>query len=376
MMRPLSTIASVLLLSAVSVPARAGTWASDAVGLPGWPAGAATAPAQMFPALSAFAPPEPSDDETRLPEAPPELRLFDLTLLGVASEDASVPGCELTMDGGADAWQSNLWLGAPWTKATKNGHTDKNGEWVEYDQIGRRWDRPESYAAYRYPLLNSFVVSGYDLDKPDHLQRRGKMNAVGHGGVDLPEKKGTPITMITLDHQIGDAEVLFVGHLFGETVVTRHTIREAGRKRDYVLLFGHLEEAAENVRRGRRIRAGQLVGYVGNTDSPEFVHLHLEARRIRDGVDPWKIQLWNVNAREISIVTDPRNVLPLIAPRKAKPKCAPQIFGKTAAKTWLPTFKLTLEPQPDPIGEPPPAIGGSPAAPAPAIGGSPAAPAP
>jgi murein DD-endopeptidase MepM/ murein hydrolase activator NlpD len=350
---PLAALVGSLALFA-SGSAHAGTWA-DVATLPGWPAGAATAPTpvQLFPALGAFTAPT-DDEETRLPDAPAELRLGELSLFApIDDEAASVPGCELVFDDGAggDTWQSNLWIGAPWPKIVKNGHTEKNGEWIEYDQIGRRWDRPASYAAYRYPLANTFVVSGYDLDKPDDLQRRGRMNAVGHGGVDLPEKKGTPISLVALDHQVGDAEVLFVGHLFGETVVTRHTVREGGRKRDYVLLFGHLDEAAEGVRRGRRLRAGQLVGYVGNTDSPEFVHLHLEARRLREGVDPWKVAPWNINAREISVVTDPRNVLPLVAPRKAKPKCTPSLFAQTTTrpqvKTWLPSFKLSLETAPE-----------------------------
>lgn len=362
-MRPVAlAFLGAVAATAASAPAHAGTWAPEPAGLHAWSPSSAPRRATdpwigAWSGLpvepeSAFAL-EPHEDATLLPEAPPELHLEELSLFAMPSDDAArgLASCELVMDGtsGLDAWQNSLWIGAPWPTIKANGHTDKNGEWVEYDQIGRRWDRPESYAAYRYPLANTFVVSGYDLDKPDALQRRGKMNAVGHGGVDLPEKKGTPITMLALDHQMGDAEVLYVGHLFGETVITRHTLREGGRKRDYVLLFGHLEEAAEGVRRGRRLRAGQLVGYVGNTDSPEFVHLHLEARRVREGIDPWKIAPWNVTAREISVVTDPRNVLPLVAPRRAKQTCAPQLFAPRARAWHLATPTLVLDP---PAAEP------------------------
>ena len=149
--------------------------------------------------------------------------------------------------------------------------------------------------------------------------------------------------MIRLDHQVGDAEVIYVGWLFGETVVTRHTIREGGRKRDYVLLFGHLQEAADGLRRGQRVREGELVGLVGDTASPEFVHLHLEARRLRDGIDAWRVGAWNINARELSVVTDPRNVLPLRAqPRRATPKCAPRLLPRTSP-SWLGTMKLSLD---------------------------------
>lgn len=363
--RPLAFLAALALVS-TAASARAGTWAPEPAGLPGWPptggslarrpvdpwigAWSPFAPVEA-PARSAFGIPLSNDDGptalSTLAEDLPELQLIELSLFSTPSADAQgIDGCELVMDGGSgagvQAWEQNLWLGAPWPTIKANGHTDKDGRWVDYDQIGRRWDRPEAYAAYRYPIANAMVVSGYDLDKPDDRQRRGKMSAVGHGGVDIPEKKGTPITMIALDHQMGDAEVLYVGHLFGETVVTRHTLREGGRKREYVLLFGHLEEAAEGVRRGRRLRPGQLVGYVGNTDSPEFVHLHLEARRLREGVDPWKLAAWNINAREISVVTDPRNVLPLMVPRRAKPKCAPKLFAPRPSGWTFPTMKLML----------------------------------
>jgi hypothetical protein len=161
-------------------------------------------------------------------------------------------GCELGLSGSLDpeAWARDLWYGAPWPRIVENGHTDRDGQFRAYEQIGRRWDRPEDYSLYRYPVVDAPVVSGYDLEKPDAEQRRGHMHAVGHGGVDLMAPMGTPITTVRLDHQLGDAEVLFVGSLYGHTVITRHRIRENGRDRDYVLIFGHLDRVADGVRRG------------------------------------------------------------------------------------------------------------------------------
>ena len=318
---------------------------------------------QLFAPLSGIASPAQrmyAGGEDRLDDgdlATPLADLADLAdllalRLGESPAPLAAAGCELVLDAPTlQRWESDLWIGAPWINVVPNGHTDKDGTWVDYDQIPRRPDRPEWYGAYRYPLANPVMSSGYDLDLPDERQRRGKMSAVGHGGVDLAEKKGTPITMIRLDHQVGDAEVIYVGWLFGETVVTRHTIREGGRKRDYVLLFGHLQEAGEGVRRGRRLREGELVGLVGDTASPEFVHLHLEARRLREGIDAWRIGAWNVNAREISVVTDPRNVLPLRTPRRrAAPKCAPRLMSRSTP-SWLGALKLSLL-SPDGVGEP------------------------
>jgi hypothetical protein len=262
----------------------------------------------------------------------------------VAMPPPDDPGCELTLDTlpALHMFDDDAWIGAPWPRIEKRGHTMKDGSYQEYDEIGRRWDRPEAYASYRYPVPNAWVASGYDLDKPDDQQRRGEhLSAIGHGGIDLAEKKGTEIRMLALDHQIGDAEVLYVGHLFGTTVVTRHTLREGGKKRDYILIFGHLEKAADNVWRGRRLRPGEVLGFVGDTDSPEFVHLHLEARRVREGVDAWKVSPWSLDAREVSVVCDPRNVLPLRIPWRPRHRCSPALVSPHP-REWFRPMTLTL----------------------------------
>ena len=201
-----------------------------------------------------------------------------------------------------------------------NGHRVRSGRWQVYDDIPRRPDRPQDYDAYRYPVPPGLpgghsVISGYDLDLPDALQRRGRtIHAVGHGGVDLPQTRGTTAHLVALEHQQGDADVLFVGALFGTTVVTRQTVREAGHLRDYVVLYGHLDGVAPGVGPGSVLKEGDAVGFVGDTGSPELVHLHWEARRVRDGVDPVaqaKVGAYQLLADEVSVVCDPRNVLPL-----------------------------------------------------------------
>jgi murein DD-endopeptidase MepM/ murein hydrolase activator NlpD len=255
-------------------------------------------------------------------------------------------GCDLHLGGSLapDAWARDLWLGAPPARFVDNGHTEKDGHWLDYEQIPRRAERPEEYAAYRYPVVDAPVVSGYDLDKPDEEQRRGHMHAVGHGGVDLVAPIGTVIKMVRLDHQVGDAEVLYVGPLYGETVITRHVVREGGANRDYVLLFGHLDHVGDDVRRGRRLREGATVGFVGNSDSPELVHLHLEARRVRNGVDAWRMPAYLATAREYTVVTDPRNVLPLRAIRLPSSRCVPRRFTEPR-RYWLgDALTLRLEP--------------------------------
>jgi hypothetical protein len=211
--------------------------------------------------------------------------------------------------------------GAEDALATENAHRERSGRWTVYEQIPRLPDRPASYDAYVYPVPPGLpgghsVVSGYDLDRADDSQRRGRtLHAVGHGGVDLPDPRGTPAKLVPLEHQVGDADVLYVGRLFGTTVVTRHTLREGGRLRDYVLLFGHLDAPGPGLVAGRPIREGELVGFVGDTGSPELIHLHLEARRVREGLDiATRVRTRGGGAileGDATVVCDPRNVLPL-----------------------------------------------------------------
>jgi hypothetical protein len=210
------------------------------------------------------------------------------------------------------------WWEPPAATAVAAWHTDKQGAIIEYDQIPRRWDRPLDYDAYRYPVVGypgwATVTSGYDLDLPDVEQRRGAMRAVGHGGLDLPQVRGTTVTLISLAQQLGDAKVVHVGTLFGNSVVTLHAVREGGERRNYFLIFGHLDSAAPGLLAGQVLPAGSVVGFVGNSEA-DFVHLHLEVRRVRDGVDPATLTGYRVLARDTTIVTDPRNVLPTKPPR-------------------------------------------------------------
>lgn len=233
--------------------------------------------------------------------------------------EADDDGCDLFRRD----WLDAPWLGLPEALVLGGSHIDAQGVETAYEQIPRRWDVDADYEGYRYPVARvpgwPSVISGYDLDLPNALQRRGTMRAVGHGGVDLAQAMGAPITMVPLTHQVGDAVVVYVGPLFGNTVVTRHRLREGGGQRDYVLLFGHLSEAAPAMRRGHEVREGELVGLVGDSDSPNLVHLHLEARRVRDGVDASRLGPDTILTR--TTVTDPRNVLPPRDPQRRSSAC-------------------------------------------------------
>lgn len=220
-------------------------------------------------------------------------------------------------DGGVCIPAFELSQGGEALSEERAAHHDKQGRLRVYDQIPRRPERPADYRRYQLPVpplpQQSFVTSGYDLDLPDDEQRRGAdMKAVGHGGVDVAQKRGTPVALVPLEHQVGDADVLFVGKLFGNSVVTHHAVREGGGVRDYLVIHGHLEKPASGLRQGSSVPAGGIVGYVGDSGSPGVVHLHLEVRRAREGVVLQSLAGGELAHNSKTVACDPRNVLPLL----------------------------------------------------------------
>jgi len=199
----------------------------------------------------------------------------------------------------------------------QNEHHDRSGRLRVYDQIPRSPERPKDFRQYRLPIpapaTQGFVGSGYDLDRPDAEQRRGaQLSAVGHGGVDLAQARGTRVQLVNLENQVGDALVLAAGHLFGNSVVTLHTLREAGALREYLVVYGHLDSIAPGISPGQTLKADSLLGYVGDSDSPGIVHLHLEVRRAREGVNAAQLALGQVTQNAKTVACDPRNVLELL----------------------------------------------------------------
>jgi murein DD-endopeptidase MepM/ murein hydrolase activator NlpD len=255
---------------------------------------------------------------TFVPVAPPSAMAFhafdDLraNTIEVAPEASAFTNCinvpiELTLD---------LRTELPSPQFAFGFHRDADGEQSTYEHIARRADRPSDYESYRYPVPRFIswprVVYGYDLDAPSEQQRHGTLHAVGHGGIDLAQFMGAPVKLVALAQQVGDAEVVYIGPLFGDSVVTRHTLREGETKHDYIVIYGHLSETPKALTLGARVTEGDVIGYVGDSDSPNMVHLHLETRRVREGVSARR--LYRDTFLTQSVVTDPRNVLPVASP--------------------------------------------------------------
>ncbi len=88
-----------------------------------------------------------------------------------------------------------------------------------------------------------------------------------HKGVDYAGPTGTPI------YAAGDGRIIHAGRKggYGNTVIIEH-----GGK--YTTLYAHMNAFNKNARKGRRIKQGQTIGYIGSTGLVTGPHLHYEFR--------------------------------------------------------------------------------------------------
>jgi murein DD-endopeptidase MepM/ murein hydrolase activator NlpD len=88
-----------------------------------------------------------------------------------------------------------------------------------------------------------------------------------HKGVDYAATRGTPI------RAAGDGKISHVGTKggLGRAILIRH----GGR---YTTVYAHLNGYARGIRTGKKVKQGQIIGYVGSSGLATGPHLHYEFR--------------------------------------------------------------------------------------------------
>jgi murein DD-endopeptidase MepM/ murein hydrolase activator NlpD len=98
-----------------------------------------------------------------------------------------------------------------------------------------------------------------------------------HYGMDFTAPSGTPV------YATGDGKVIEVSGSsrsrvgFGLVIKIDHGY-------DYETLYGHL--SAFNVKRGQKVKRGDIIGYIGNTGGSTAPHLHYEVHKNGRAVNP------------------------------------------------------------------------------------------
>ena len=150
-------------------------------------------------------------------------------------------------------------------------HVDRDGFADYYDEAGHSVRK----ALLRTPIDGARLTSGYGQRKHPILGYT-KM----HRGVDFAARRGTPL----MAAGSGVVEAAGWNGAYGKYIRIRH-------RGPYSTAYAHLSRIASGVRRGRRVKQGQIIGYVGSTGRSTGPHLHYEVLLSGKQINPLKVKL-------------------------------------------------------------------------------------
>ena len=101
-----------------------------------------------------------------------------------------------------------------------------------------------------------------------------------HQGVDIMAARGTPVIAAT----VGRVEKLFQSERGGTTLYVRSPDRR------WIYYYAHLSGYAPGIREGQAVRAGEAIGFVGDTGDagPGNYHLHFGMQRMTPDQSWWQ----------------------------------------------------------------------------------------
>ena len=126
-------------------------------------------------------------------------------------------------------------------------------------------------AFLRSPIEFSRVTSGFSGARYHPILRKWR----AHKGVDYAAPRGAGILAVA-DGVVDTAELQ---RGYGNLIVLKH-------QGSYSTAYGHLDSFAKGMRKGARVRQGDIIGYVGQTGLATGPHLHYEFRVKEIPVNP------------------------------------------------------------------------------------------
>ncbi len=154
--------------------------------------------------------------------------------------------------------------------------TDKSGKSDYYNREGYS----KRKAFLRTPVAFSRISSRFSMGR-----RHPVLNKIrAHKGVDYASPRGTPIK------SAGDGKISFKGRKggYGRVVQIKH-----GSK--YMTVYAHMSSFAKSIKRGSKVKQGQIIGYVGSSGLATGPHLHYEFRVNGVHRNPLKVTLPKAN---------------------------------------------------------------------------------
>ena len=159
--------------------------------------------------------------------------------------------------------------GRPHQAVWYEGADGKNGGY--YDFAGKA----QRKAFLKSPVAFTRISSGFGVRRhPVYGYSRA------HKGIDFAAPAGTPIKAAA------DGTIEFAGWKggYGKMIVLKHW-------GSYSTAYGHMSRIANHVRRGTKVRQGDVIGYVGSTGVSTGPHLHYEFRVGKAQVNPRSITM-------------------------------------------------------------------------------------
>jgi murein DD-endopeptidase MepM/ murein hydrolase activator NlpD len=128
------------------------------------------------------------------------------------------------------------------------------------------------YNANGQSLKRAFLKSPMPFDRISSGFSTARLHPVlniwrSHKGVDYAAPTGTPV------RAIADSVISFSGKQggYGNLIVLNH-------QTPYSTAYGHLSAFGKGIKRGGKVKQGQVIGYVGSTGLASGPHLHYEFR--------------------------------------------------------------------------------------------------
>jgi len=136
------------------------------------------------------------------------------------------------------------------------------------------------------PADPTWLTSSYGFRKDPFTHRR-----TAHHGIDIAGRTGTDI------HATGDGTVVLARmarYGYGREVKVDHGY-------GYVTIYGHLEDIL--VKKGQKVKRGEVIGTLGNTGRSTGPHLHYEVRKNGHTVNPMYFFYESLTPSEYSLLT-------------------------------------------------------------------------
>jgi murein DD-endopeptidase MepM/ murein hydrolase activator NlpD len=149
---------------------------------------------------------------------------------------------------------------------------DLDGKPGYFDSKGRSLRK----ALLRAPLRFRYISSRFSYRRKHPILKIYRP----HLGVDYAAPFGTPVS------SAGDGTVKFAGWKghYGKCVIIRHP-------NGYETYYGHLSRIKKGIRRGRKVKQGEIIGYVGSTGMATGPHLDYRVKRFGKFVNPLRMSL-------------------------------------------------------------------------------------